>query len=168
MSSPLASIKFLPLGAIIQSIAINGKEIVQGFPTTDDYIQHNGPYFGETIGRVANRISNARIENLNGRSYQLVANNGPNSLHGGPRGWGKQVWKGENVTRNGRDAVLFTYTSPDGDEGFPGTVAVSVWYTPYEEKSASGTTVTVLEIEYEAELLDGDVEETVISMTNHR
>ena len=88
-------IAFLPLGAIIQSFKVGGVNIVQGFPTQQDYVSHNSPFFGETIGRVANRISGARIASLNGgAAYPLPANNGPNTLHGGAVGWGKRVWDG--------------------------------------------------------------------------
>jgi aldose 1-epimerase len=169
MASPLSSISFVPQGAIIQSITINGKNIVLGFPRASDYKDYNFPYFGETIGRVANRISGAQIDSLNGgKSYKLSQNNGPCSLHGGPVGWGKQEWRGENVKKadvsgKERDAVLFTLTSKDGDEGYPGTVEAKVWYIPYEEDGK-----TILEMEYEAKLVGDEVEETVINMTNHR
>lgn len=82
-SSSFAPFQFLPLGAIIQSIDVNGINIVQGFPTQELYQKYNSPYFGETIGRVANRIKNGKIDSLNGKSYSLAVNNGPNSLHGG-------------------------------------------------------------------------------------
>lgn len=77
------AVTFLPLGAIIKSYTINGVNIVQSFPTTDLYQKHNSPFFGETIGRVANRIKDGKIDSLNGKSYDLVVNNGPNTLHGG-------------------------------------------------------------------------------------
>ena len=167
--SSIDDFSFLPLGAIIQEFQINGKNIVQNFPSADLYKQYNAPSFGETIGRIANRISGAKINNLNGKSYQLAANNGPNSLHGGYMGWGKQEFEGPTrVTRHGTNCILFKYISPDGEEGYPGTVSVSVWYTPSKEQE-DGIEKTTLQIEYEAELVgDNDVEETVIGMTNHR
>jgi aldose 1-epimerase len=160
---------FLPLGAIIQEVRVGGLNIVQNFPTTELYKQYNDPYFGETIGRVANRISGARINNLNGKSYDLAANNGPNSLHGGNVGWGKRTFDGPHaVNRNGKESQLFTYVSPDGEEGYPGTVELKVWYTSSTEKNGE-VTVSILELEYEAELIgDDDVEETAIGVTNHR
>jgi len=95
---------------------------------------------------------------LNGKSYQLVANNGPNALHGGPKGWGKQIWEksgsGENVT--------FKLTSKDGDEGYPGTVEASVNYTT----SVKDGKVTLV-AKYEAKLAGDEVEETVLNLTNH-
>ncbi|OCK86154.1 galactose mutarotase-like protein [Lepidopterella palustris CBS 459.81] len=167
MSSPDA-FSFLPLGAIIQEFRISGQNIVQNFPDPELYKQHNSPYFGETIGRIANRVSGAKINDLNGKSYQLAANNGPNSLHGGNVGWGKREFKGPTrVTRHGSDSILFEYTSPDGEEGYPGTVEVRVWYTQSKEQENS-TVKIVLEVEYEAELAgEGNVKETAIGMTNH-
>ncbi|KIW02918.1 uncharacterized protein PV09_05964 [Verruconis gallopava] len=161
-------IEFLQLGAILQKFELDGLNIVQGFPTAELYQQHNDPYFGETIGRVANRISGAKINRLNGRSYPLAANNGPNSLHGGLLGWGKRLFNGPtSVERNGKQAVHFGYISPDGEEGFPGTVQVNVFYTTSVQEQ-DGRQITVLEMEYEAELVgDEDVEETVVAMTNH-
>ncbi|ORY68248.1 galactose mutarotase-like domain-containing protein [Pseudomassariella vexata] len=170
-----SEIQLLPLGAIIQAFKVDGFNIVQGFPTQDLYVTHNGPYFGETIGRVANRISNAKITSLNGKSYSLAANNGPNNLHGGVVGWGKRVWKGPKPVGlreipgvkldEGGESVEFTLTSEDGDEGFPGEVAVKVTYTSGKQ-TLDGKSVTVLGWEYEAELVGG-AEETVINMTNH-
>jgi aldose 1-epimerase len=163
---------FLSLGAIIQTFNLpNGSNLVLNFPTPQLYQEYNEPYFGETIGRVANRISGARINDLNGRSYDLAANNGPNCLHGGKVGWGKKIWSTQQeVIRAGSRAYEFFFLSPDGDEGFPGKLAVTVWYTPKTEKSQSGESINVLEIEYEAELVGNEegVSETVIGMTNHR
>jgi aldose 1-epimerase len=160
---------FLPLGAIVQEFHVGQLNIVQNFPTAELYKQYNDPYFGETIGRVANRISGALINNLNGKSYPLAANNGPNSLHGGKIGWGKQTFEGPKyMQRDGKDSIQFTYTSADGEEGYPGTVQLKVWYTPSVEKT-EGRSTSVLLVEYEAELVgDDDVEETAIGITNHR
>lgn len=159
---------FLPLGAIIQKFIVNGRNIVQCFPTAELYKQYNSPFFGETIGRVANRVSQAKINDLNGRSYQLLANDGPNSLHGGPAGWGKREFEGPStVDRNGKKATFFKYVSADGEEGYPGTVEVRVWYVQ-EKEQVDGAQQEVLHIEYEAELIGDEVDETAINMTNHR
>lgn len=152
---------------------------MQGFPSESDYVPHNSPYFGETIGRVANRISNARLQSLNsGKSYSLAANNGPNNLHGGIVGWGKKIWDGPvPVGRRsiggiaggeveGGESVKFSLVSPDGDEGFPGTVNASVLYSAGTQTTEGGAEVVVLAIEYEAELVEA-AEETVVNMTNH-
>ncbi|SMQ55222.1 unnamed protein product [Zymoseptoria tritici ST99CH_3D7] len=158
---------FLPQGGIIQEFRVGGHNIVLGFPSAASYKSEHSPFFGENIGRVCNRISNAKIDRLNGKSYDLTANNGPNTLHGGPSGWGKKDFEGPTpVTRNGKDAVLFKYLSKDGDEGFPGTVEVKIWYTPSLEQD-HGIEKTSLEIEYEAELVGDEVEETAVSLTNH-
>ena len=159
--------KILTQGALIQELKAAGHNIVLSFPTPELYQTHNAPFFGETIGRVANRIANARITNLNGKSYDLAANDGPNCLHGGAEGWGKKTFEGpKTVKRNGKDAVLYTYLSKDGEENFPGTVEVRVWYiTSKPEKTFDGI---VLDVEIEAELVGNEVEETVVAMTNHR
>jgi aldose 1-epimerase len=162
----MSAFTFLPLGAIIQEFKINGRNIVQGFDSAEQYKRYNGPYFGETIGRIANRVSGAKIS-LNGKTYQLPVNNGPNSLHGGELGWGtREVAGPEKGPRKGKDAVLFKYTSKDGEEGYPGTVEVKVWYTP-EKENADGVEKEILTIEYEAELVGDEVEETAVGMTNH-
>jgi len=161
---------FLPLGAIIQSFHVGAIDIVQSFPTADLYKEYNEPYFGETIGRLANRVSGAKINNLNNRSYPLAANNGPNSLHGGQAGWGKKVFDGPtNVKRRGRDAIQFKYLSVDGEEGYPGSVELSVWYTPSTEHKGTSS-IVVLEVEYEASMVNDDeeTEETAVAVTNHR
>jgi len=158
---------FLPLGAIIQKFVVNGKNIVQGFPSAELYKQYNAPYLGETIGRIANRVSKAKINDLNGKSYQLPVNNGPNSLHGGNLGWGKREFEGPStVDRDGKEATFFKYISKDGEEGYPGTVEVRVWYVQAREE-VDGAQQEVLYIEYEAELVGDEVEETAINMTNH-
>lgn len=172
-----AAVAFLPLGAIIQSIHVGDVDIVQGFPSQSLYESHNDPFFGETIGRVANRIGDATLKSLNGgKSYKLAANNGANNLHGGVVGWGKKIWDGPTPIGQkpvpglkggleGGESVKFKLMSPDGDEGFPGTVEATVVYTTGKQ-AQDGKEVLVLGIEYEAELV-GDADETVINMTNH-
>ena len=164
------SFEFLPQGAIIKQFKVGGKNIVLGFPSASSYKSKNSPFTGETIGRYANRISNAKI-NVNGKSYQLNANNGPNMLHGGTQGWGRKDFEGpQPVIRDGRDAVMFKYLSLDGEEGFPGTVELRLWYYPSLVKE-DGVEKTRLEIEYEVELVGSsseNVEETAVSVTNHR
>ncbi|KAE8445526.1 hypothetical protein EG329_013289 [Mollisiaceae sp. DMI_Dod_QoI] len=177
MSIP-APFQFLPLGAIIQSFLVGKTNIVQSFPKQSQYVAHNAPFFGETIGRVANRISNAKINSLNNKSYSLSKNNGVNSLHGGDVGWGKRIWEGptpigvrkipglEGV--EGGESVEFKLRSEDGDEGYPGTVDVSVIYTAGTQKE-NGKEVRVLGIEYEVKLVEdgSQVQETAVNVTNH-
>jgi aldose 1-epimerase len=163
-----SNLAFLSQGALIHEFKVQGHNIVQSFPRAELYI--DAPYMGETIGRTSNRIKGATIQSLNGRSYALAQNDasGPNSLHGGNIGFGKRVFKGpEPVERNGREAVRFTYLSPDGEEGYPGTVELRVWYTAWEEKEG-GTTKVCLEAEYEVEMVGTECEETAVSITNHR
>ncbi|KAK8038289.1 hypothetical protein PG994_015056 [Apiospora phragmitis] len=172
-----SEIEFLPLGAIIKTFKVDGTNIVQGFPTQELYVSHNEPFFGETIGRVANRVSGAKLNSLNGgNSYSLKANDGPNSLHGGDKGWGKRVWDGPKPVGlreipgvkldEGGESVQFTLCSEDGDMGYPGEVLATVTYTTGTQKLDGGKKTVVLGVEYEAELVGG-AEETAINMTNH-
>lgn len=159
--------KFLPLGAIIQEFNVGGQNIVQGFSTAEQYKAHNAPYFGETIGRIANRTAHGKFE-LNGHTYQLPINNGPNSLHGGNVGWGKREFEGPiDVERNGKQATLFKLLDKDGEEGYPGTLEVRVWYVQ-EQLEEDGVQKEVLSIEYEAELVGDEVPATAVNITNHR
>lgn len=177
------AIIFIPSGAIIQEFRVGDTDIVLGFPEVSHYETVDHPRFGETIGRVANRISNGRITSLNGgREYPLAVNSGPNTLHGGTVGWGKKLWAGPTPaavpdivipTFDGATSPLlgaesqeFTMHSPDGDEGFPGALDVRVKYTTAMNDLGRGILATVLVIDYEAEIVD-DTEETAISMTNH-
>jgi aldose 1-epimerase len=178
MASSQAPFQFLPLGAIIQSFLLSPRNlnIVQAFPKQSQYVAHNEPFFGETIGRVANRLANAKINSLNGKSYSLAANNGVNALHGGNVGWGKRIWEGPSPVGvrgikglqgvEGGESVEFKLRSEDGDEGYPGTVDVSVVYTAGTQKEG-GKEVRVLGIEYEVKLVGEEVDETVVNVTNH-
>ncbi|MGN6370506.1 MAG: aldose epimerase family protein [Phycisphaerae bacterium] len=99
-------------------------DLVLGFADDAQYGMPH-PYFGVMAGRVAGRISGARFE-LNGRPYPLARNDPPNHLHGGVRGFDKQIWQGEKLDEQ---SVRFTRVSPDGEEGYPGRVEVQVTYT---------------------------------------
>ena len=168
MTTHETSVKFLPQGAIIQELIVDGHNLVLGFQNENAYTYLNAPFFGETIGRVANRVKDGAIQNLNGRSYQLAQNNDKNHLHGGSIGWGKRIFSGPTtMSRNGKETVQFTYVSPDGEEGYPGTVELRVWYSTSEENE-DGVKKLVLDIEYEAELTGSECEETAINITNHR
>lgn len=117
-------------GARIVGIEVPDKEGKRANITTGgDSLQtivRGDPYGGATIGRFANRIANGKFT-LDGEEYELAINNRPNTLHGGRNGWHARVWDSEIVQDS--NAVKFTYTSPDMEEGFPGTVKVSVTYT---------------------------------------
>ncbi|KKP01284.1 aldose 1-epimerase [Trichoderma harzianum] len=171
-----AAFKFLPLGAIIQSFKVKDTNIVLGFPEQEQYVKYNSAYFGETIGRIANRIKDAKINSLNGQSYPLAANDHDlHSLHGGNEGWGKRIWKGPRAVGikeipgveglKGGESVEFTLRSEDGDEGYPGAVEAKVIYTSGNQV-VDGKEVIVLGIEYEATLVEG-ADETIINLTNH-
>jgi aldose 1-epimerase len=162
---------FIQQGAIIKEFVVAGRNIVLGFPNDQAYQTHNTAYFGETIGRVANRIQDATIKDLNGKSYRLAANDGPNSLHGGRVGWGKRRFQGPHLgLRDGKETAVFVLEAEHGDEGYPGTVHLSVAYTASTEVEA-GLEKALLTIDYEAKLADEQPEgvgETAVNITNHR
>jgi len=146
-------------GAILVSLEVpdkNGKpaDITLGFDELDGYITRH-PYFGATVGRYANRIGGARFV-LNDVEYKLAANNGPNHLHGGIKGFDKVVWKAEEE-RGDSDKVLvkLSYLSKDGEEGYPGNLACTVTYTLTKDDE--------LKISYEAET----DKTTILNLTNH-
>lgn len=170
MSSPL--VKFISQGAIVKELLVGpeARNIVLGFNDVAEY-RSNPAHFGATIGRVANRLKNAKLDELNGTVYHLAANDPPNSLHGGYKGWGLRDWTGPTIENRGndRETVVYKYRSVHMEEGFPGTVDVSVAYTAYEEPTEeAGVKKTVLEMEYEAKLFGDEVDETAVNMTNHR
>ncbi|MEU4305496.1 MULTISPECIES: aldose epimerase family protein [Streptomyces] len=148
-------VRILSYGGIVQSAEVPDRDgnsacVVLGFDTLDGYVRHPEPYFGALVGRYANRIAGGRFP-LDGRTYALARNNGPNSLHGGERGFDKRVWDVEPVA----DGVRLSRVSPHGEEGFPGRVEFSATYT----LDASGA----LRIVYEA-VTDAP---TVLNPTNH-
>jgi aldose 1-epimerase len=102
-------------------------DVVLGFDTLEGYTKSH-PFFGAIVGRYANRIAKGRFT-LDGKTYTLAVNNGPNHLHGGVKGYDKVVWKAQEFKNAGGVGIVFTHTSPDGDEGYPGTVALRVTYT---------------------------------------
>src|SRR5687767_6184406 len=113
---------------VIRTPDVNGQldDIVLGFDSLAGYLG-DSPYFGAIVGRYANRIARGQFT-LDGVMYQLARNNGPNSLHGGVRGFDKVLWVGEPLSGDSV-GVRFRYASRDGEEGYPGSVAVSVTYT---------------------------------------
>lgn len=121
-------VQVLTLGATIRSLSCRGtdgcmEDVLLGFPDLQGYLSDRR-YFGAVVGRVANRIAGGRFS-VGGTQYQLDTNNGPNTLHGGLRGFNQAVWLASAVD----DGVRLSFTSPDGDQGFPGEVQVSVTYT---------------------------------------
>lgn len=101
-------------------------DVVLGFDRLQDYVEDRD-YFGALIGRYANRIRGGRFQ-LDGREYQLPVNNGDNHLHGGPGGFHKQVWRVEPLREDGTVGVRLDYRSPDGEQGYPGNLDVTVTY----------------------------------------
>lgn len=126
LESAGAAVAILSLGAVVRDWRIDAPTgslpMVLGFPTVEAYERHARSH-GALCGRVANRIKDARFS-LDGKDYLLDANEGPNQLHGGPQGLGSRVWEMEVDGA----AVELRLTSPDGDQGFPGTVAFAVRY----------------------------------------
>src|SRR3954470_22629255 len=103
-------------------------DIVLGYDNLQGYI-HDSPYFGAIVGRYGNRIARGRFT-LDGVTYdKLVINNSPNHLHGGTKGFDKVVWGAEPFHTDSTAGVALTYTSPDGEEGYPGTLKARVTYT---------------------------------------
>jgi len=124
--------KVLDYGGIIVSLRFpdrNGRldDVVLGFDSLGDY-ERGSPYFGAIIGRYGNRIARGRFT-LDGRTYTLATNNGPNHLHGGVRGFDKVVWTAAQFERGDSVGLVLNYTSPDGEEGYPGTLRATVTYT---------------------------------------
>src|SRR5215467_1610095 len=121
--------KITNYGTIITELHVpdrNGDlgDVVLGFDNLDQYLKSH-PYFGCTVGRVANRIAKGQFT-LDGQTYTLAINNGPNHLHGGLKGFDKRLWKAQPQANA---AVKFNYTSPDGEEGYPGQLDVTVLMT---------------------------------------
>jgi aldose 1-epimerase len=138
-------IRAMNYGGIIVSWYVpdkNGKldDVVLGFENFEGYL-NNKPHFGGIIGRYANRIANAKFT-LDGTEYHLAANDGPNSLHGGRKGFDAVLWRAEPFQNNTGAGVVFTYTSKDGEEGYPGNLEVNVTYILTEKNE--------LDISYEA------------------
>ena len=142
-------------GGTVQSLTVKSRtgmlsDVVLGFDSLLDY-ESEHPYFGALIGRYGNRIAKGKFS-LNGKDYNLATNNGANHLHGGVKGFSRQVWQSKEV---GENALELTYVSKDGEEGYPGKLTAVVRYTL--------TPANELRIDYTA-TTDAD---TVINLTNH-
>jgi len=160
LKSPGVEAHIITYGAIVQSLKVPDKggksaDVVLGFDSLDDYVKNNSPHFGGIVGRYANRIAGGKFT-LNGKTFSTPLNDGPdpqhpvNTLHGGTIGFDKKVWKAKEIPHG----VELTLVSPDGDQGFPGTLTAVVHYTVLGKE---------LKIEYTA-TTDKD---TVLNLTNH-
>jgi aldose 1-epimerase len=150
--------KIITYGGIITELHVpdkNGKlgDVVVGFDNLEQYLGSH-PYFGAITGRFANRIAKGKFT-LDGKTYSLAINNGPNALHGGLKGFDKVVWTATPSESKDSATLKLDYTSVDGEEGFPGTLKVTVTYT-FTDKNE-------LRIDYAA-VTD---KATPINLTNH-
>ncbi|QEE26371.1 galactose mutarotase [Rhodanobacter glycinis] len=130
------SVTVIAYGARIQSLVTpdrNGHEadVALGYHTMEGYLSTR-QFFGATVGRFANRIAKGQFT-LDGTHYQLTINDGPNSLHGGIKGFDTQLWKVISVKQGPTASVTLSYVSPDGDQGYPGRLAVTVTYSLGED-----------------------------------
>ena len=152
IKNDMLAVEIMEYGAAIRSLPVQRggawTDVVLGYDTLREYEENDG-YLGACVGRVGNRIGGAGFT-LNGKTYTLARNDGENHLHGGVRGFDKYVWTAEELP----DGVRFARVSPDGEEGYPGTLHAAVSYR------LQGNTLV---IEYEASA-DQD---TLCSLTNH-
>lgn len=151
-------VKITNYGGIITSVFVpdkNGElgDVVLGFDNVSDYVKDN-PYFGALIGRYGNRIANGKFT-LDGKTYSLAINNPPNHLHGGPKGFHKVIWEPKEVKTDSTVGLELKYKSKDGEEGYPGNLSVTVYYTL--------TNNNEIKIDYYATT----DQKTVCNLTNH-
>jgi aldose 1-epimerase len=153
-----AEARIMTYGGIVVSLKMSDKDghygdVVLGYDNLDSYVK-NSPYFGALIGRYGNRIGGGKFT-LDGVTYQLATNNGPNCLHGGLKGFDKRVWTAKaHMSADGPQLVLH-YLSKDGEENFPGNLKVKAVWTLTEDNA--------LKLEYTA-TTDKD---TVVNLTHH-
>lgn len=163
LSNNNISVKITNYGAIITEIEMPGKSgeienIVCGFKQLDTYLSseylESYPYFGAIIGRFGNRIAKGNLV-IEGKTYQMAINNGPNHLHGGKIGFDRRLFEAETFQKESEIGLKLTYMSPDGEENYPGNLKVICIYS-LNEKNELG-------IEYHAET----DQTTVVNLTNH-
>ena len=151
-------VRVMTYGAIITVVRTPDRvghveDIALGFDNLAGYLGEH-PYFGALVGRYANRIAHGRFT-LDGTTYHLPVNNGPNSLHGGLRGFDKVLWSAESFRDGDAAGVTLRYASPDGEEGYPGKLSVRVTYTLNSRDE--------LDVDYEATTN----KPTVVNLTQH-
>jgi aldose 1-epimerase len=152
------SAKIMTLGATLQSLIVPDKaghkdDVVLGYDTAQEYLTRPN-FFGASVGRYANRIAKGKFT-LDGKAYTLATNDGPNSLHGGLKGFDKRMWKIDSVSNGPQAQVVLSYVSADGEEGFPGEMKVTATYSLNEQNE--------LKLEYRATTS----KPTVLNLTNH-
>jgi aldose 1-epimerase len=152
-------VKIMTYGGIIQSVKVPDRRgrtanVTLGFNNLADYVAKS-PYFGCITGRYANRIALGRFT-LDGVTYQLPINNPPNSLHGGTIGFDKHIWAATPFQDRNNVGLKLSFTSPDGDQGYPGTLVTEVTYTL--------TNRNEIRIDYSAHVLG---KATIVNLTNH-
>jgi len=150
--------RVMTYGATLVSLKVPDRagkpgDIVLGYEALDGYIK-NSPYFGSIVGRYGNRIARGSFS-LDGLTYKLAVNNGENHLHGGIKGFDKVVWEAAPLPESGAAGVKLSYLSRDGEEGYPGNLAVTVVYTLTNENE--------LKISYEA----ATDKATPVNLTHH-
>ena len=151
-------VKITNYGGVITRIHVPDKygnmgDVTLGYDNLQGYLD-KGSYFGALIGRYGNRIADASFT-LNEESYSLAANNGKNHLHGGLKGFDKVLWDAESFNNADGAGLILTYTSPDGEEGYPGTLTVKVTYTITPDRT--------IDMAYEATT----DKPTIVNLTNH-
>jgi aldose 1-epimerase len=152
------SARVLSYGATLQALSLPDRagklaDVTLGYDDLAGYIA-KPQFFGVTVGRYANRIAGAKFA-LDGKTYTLAANNGPNALHGGTRGFDKVVWTVTDVKSGPTASVTLTYASRDGEEGYPGTLTARVTYSLDDNRT--------LTTSYEATT----DKPTIVNLTNH-
>lgn len=152
------SARIVTLGAAIQALSVRdakgqSADIVLGYNTAAEYLA-KPQYFGVTVGRYANRIAKGKFT-LDGKTYTLALNDGSNHLHGGKQGFDKVLWTIDSMKSGSPASVVMSYTSPDGEEGYPGTLKVTATYSLNDKNE--------LAIDYKATT----DKPTIVNITNH-
>jgi aldose 1-epimerase len=152
------SARIITLGGALQSLIVPDRagrreDVVLGYDTAQEYLTRPN-YFGASVGRYANRIAKGKFS-LEGKSFTLAANDGPNHLHGGPKGFDKRMWKIDSIANGPEAKVVLSYTAADGEEGYPGELKVTATYSLNDQNE--------LKLEYRATTS----KPTVLNLTNH-
>lgn len=173
-------LRAMTYGAIIVSLKVPDRtgalgDVVLGYDSLAGYLA-SSPYFGAVVGRYGNRIAKGRLT-LDGKRYTLAVNNGPNALHGGLKGFDKVVWSVDTSHAEKGPSVTFRYVSKDGEEGYPGTLAVAVTYTlteanevliAYEATTDKATPVNLTQHSYFNLAASGDILGHVLTLNADR